>query len=136
MNAASCAANAGSHNSREEIRMLKNIFAALTLCAAALTGPAFAQAKNNVPDIVPGARPVPIERIKVHGASLESNLEKDAADRDVLVFLPPGYAADKTRRYPVVYALHGYSIGAEQWSQEIDRKSTRLNSSHITNSYA
>src|SRR5476649_1195585 len=119
MNAASCAANAGSHNSREEIRMLKNIFAALTLCAAALTGPAFAQAKNNVPDIVPGARPVPIERIKVHGASLESNLEKDAADRDVLVFLPPGYAADKTRRYPVVYALHGYSIGAEQWSQEI-----------------
>jgi len=99
--------------------MLKNIFAALTLCAAALTGPAFAQAKNNVPDIVPGARPVPIERIKVHGASLESNLEKDAADRDVLVFLPPGYAADKTRRYPVVYALHGYSIGAEQWSQEI-----------------
>ena len=23
------------------------------------------------------------------------------------------------RRYPVVYALHGYSIGAEQWSEEI-----------------
>src|SRR3546814_7624540 len=73
------------------------------------------------------------------------------------------------RRYPVVYALHGYSIGAEQWVKEIhvpqtienafakgardmivvlpdsktvyggsmysgsptvDRKSTRLNSSH------
>ena len=26
---------------------------------------------------------------------------------------------DRTRRYPVVYALHGYSIGAEQWSKEI-----------------
>src|SRR5213079_231299 len=26
---------------------------------------------------------------------------------------------DKTRRYPVVYALHGYSIGAEQWTHEI-----------------
>jgi enterochelin esterase-like enzyme len=25
----------------------------------------------------------------------------------------------KSRRYPVVYALHGYSIGAEQWSEEI-----------------
>ena len=25
----------------------------------------------------------------------------------------------KTRRYPVVYALHGYSIGAEQWTHEI-----------------
>jgi hypothetical protein len=23
------------------------------------------------------------------------------------------------RRYPVVYALHGYSIGAEQWSREL-----------------
>jgi S-formylglutathione hydrolase FrmB len=26
---------------------------------------------------------------------------------------------DKKRRYPVVYALHGYSIGAEQWTHEI-----------------
>ena len=60
-----------------------------------------------------------MERIKVLGASLEGNLEGNSADRDVLVFLPPGYAADETRRYPVVYALHGYSIGAEQWSKEI-----------------
>ena len=26
---------------------------------------------------------------------------------------------DKHRRYPVVYALHGFSIGAEQWTHEI-----------------
>jgi hypothetical protein len=25
----------------------------------------------------------------------------------------------KSRRYPVVYALHDYSIGAEQWTHEI-----------------
>jgi len=68
---------------------------------------------------VPGAKPVTVERIKVHGETLKDNLEGDAADRDVLVFLPPSYAKDKSRRYPVVYALHGYSIGAEQWSQEI-----------------
>jgi enterochelin esterase-like enzyme len=36
-----------------------------------------------------------------------------------LVFLPPSYDKQKSRRYPVVYALHGYSIGAEQWSKEI-----------------
>ena len=60
-----------------------------------------------------------VERIKMHGASLEGNLEGEAVDRDVLVFLPPGYARDRSRRYPVVYALHGYSIGAEQWSKEI-----------------
>ena len=35
------------------------------------------------------------------------------------MFLPPSYAKDKSRRYPVVYALHGYSIGAEQWTGEI-----------------
>jgi enterochelin esterase-like enzyme len=37
----------------------------------------------------------------------------------LIVFLPPSYLKDKHRRYPVVYALHGYSIGAEQWTHEI-----------------
>jgi enterochelin esterase-like enzyme len=60
-----------------------------------------------------------VEHIKIHGTALEGNLEGDAVDRDVLVFLPPSYAKKKARRYPVVYALHGYSIGAEQWSHEI-----------------
>ena len=68
---------------------------------------------------MPGAKPVTVEHIKIHGKSLEGNLEGDAVDRDVLVFLPPSYNADKHRRYPVVYAMHGYSIGAEQWSHEI-----------------
>ena len=94
--------------------VVRTVFLALVFA-----GSATAQVKNNVPDIVPGARPVPVEHIKVHGASLEGNLEGDAADRDVLVFLPPSYAADRNRRYPVVYALHGYFIGAEQWSKEL-----------------
>ena len=78
-----------------------------------------AQVKTNVPPPVPGAKPVSVEHIKVHGAALEGNLEGDDVDREVIVFLPPSYAADKARRYPVVYALHGYSIGAAQWTQEI-----------------
>ena len=81
--------------------------------------PMAAQVRTEVPQVVPGARPVKVERIKIHGAALEDNLEGDAVDRDVLVFLPPSYAKEKSRRYPVVYALHGYSIGAEQWSHEI-----------------
>lgn len=80
---------------------------------------ASAQVQTEVPPPVPGAKPVTVERIKVHGPSLEGNLEGNAADREVLVFLPPGYASDTSRRYPVVYALHGYSIGAEQWAKEI-----------------
>jgi enterochelin esterase-like enzyme len=78
-----------------------------------------AQVQTDVPAAVPGAKPVSVERIKIHGKALEGNLEGDAVDRDVLVFLPPSYASEKSRRYPVVYALHGYSIGAEQWSHEI-----------------
>ena len=80
---------------------------------------AYAQVKTEVPQPVPGAKPVTVENIKVHGVSLEGNLEGDAVDRDVIVFLPPDYAKNKSRRYPVVYALHGYSIGAEQWTHEI-----------------
>jgi S-formylglutathione hydrolase FrmB len=78
-----------------------------------------AQLQTEVPPVVAGAKPVAVERIKVHGAALEGNLEGNDADRDVIVFLPPSYAAQKNRRYPVVYALHGYSIGAEQWTHEI-----------------
>jgi enterochelin esterase-like enzyme len=88
---------------------------ALSLAVFPLT----AQVATNVPPVIPSAKPVTVEQIKVHGAALEGNLEKDAVDRDVIVFLPPSYATDKHRRYPVVYALHGYSIGAEQWTHEI-----------------
>jgi S-formylglutathione hydrolase FrmB len=77
------------------------------------------QVQTLVPPVVPGAEPVTVEHIKIHGKSLEGNLERDAVDRDVIVFLPPSYEKDKHRRYPVVYALHGYSIGAEQWTHEI-----------------
>lgn len=78
-----------------------------------------AQVQTIVPSPVPGAKPVAVEHIKVHSASLEGNLEGDAVDREVIVFLPPSYATEKSKRYPVVYALHGYSIGAEQWTHEI-----------------
>jgi enterochelin esterase-like enzyme len=80
---------------------------------------ASAQVKTNVPEPVPGAKPATVEHLKVHGKSLEGNLEGEDVDRTVIVFLPPSYAKEKSRRYPVVYALHGYSIGAEQWTKEI-----------------
>jgi S-formylglutathione hydrolase FrmB len=78
-----------------------------------------AQVQTIVPPIVADAKPVTVEHIKIHGESLEGNLEGDVVDRDVFVFLPPSYSKERHRRYPVVYALHGYSIGAEQWTHEI-----------------
>jgi len=87
--------------------------------AVALWSPVIGQVSTNVPEVVPGARPVTVERIRIHGRALEGNLEGNAVDREAIIVLPPGYQAEQTRRYPVVYALHGYSIGAEQWIREI-----------------
>lgn len=56
-----------------------------------------------------------VEAIVVHGTALEGNLNGDPADRNVVVYLPPGYAADTARRYPVVYLLHGYGLTVDRW---------------------
>jgi S-formylglutathione hydrolase FrmB len=56
-----------------------------------------------------------VEKIKVHGASLEGNLEGDSPDRDVFVYLPASYASQPNRRYPVVYFLHGYGATADAY---------------------
>jgi enterochelin esterase-like enzyme len=103
------------HSPVRELRALVHALAILIVAA----GTALAQVKTNAPDPVPGARPATVERITIHGRALEGNLEGDAVDRPVIIVLPPTYARERSRRYPVVYALHGYSIGAEQWTQEI-----------------
>ncbi len=97
-----------------------NLFCAVAVAMAMTPGSRIAaQVQTVVPPLVAGAKPVRVEHIKIHGAALEGNLEGNAVDRDVIVYLPPSYSKDKHRRYPVVYALHGYSIGAEQWTHEI-----------------
>jgi enterochelin esterase-like enzyme len=58
-----------------------------------------------------------LERITVHGRSLEGNLEGDSPDRPVIVYLPPGYAANTGQRYPVLYFLHGYGATAEVYAK-------------------
>jgi S-formylglutathione hydrolase len=50
-----------------------------------------------------------LERVKVKGKSLEGNLMKESDSPEVSIYLPPGYLTDRTRRFPVVYVLHGYT---------------------------
>lgn len=50
-----------------------------------------------------------VERIKVNGKSLEGNLAGDSPERDVSVYLPAGYDQNPSKRYPVIYFLHGFS---------------------------
>jgi enterochelin esterase-like enzyme len=108
--------HAGKETSMINTKFSCLVMLALTIALGTRLG---AQVQTDVPPVVPGAKPVTMEHIKVHGTALEGNLEGDAVDRDVFVFLPPSYATNKSQRYAVVYALHGYSIGAEQWSHEI-----------------
>lgn len=68
---------------------------------------------------------VSIERIAVHGKSLEGNLEGNDAKREVWVVVPPSYGREPGRRYPVVYALHGYTATPEKWFAD-DRLKQRI----------
>lgn len=56
-----------------------------------------------------------VEKAVVHSPSLEGNLNGDSPDREVFVYLPPSYDSNSSKRYPVVYMLHGYGLTAERW---------------------
>lgn len=98
---------------------MKRLMPWAALATLLVNSHAWGQVATDVPQPVPGAMPVTVDHIRVHGTALEGNLEGDAVDRDVIVFLPPEYSKSPLKRYPVVYALHGYSIGAQQWTHEI-----------------
>jgi S-formylglutathione hydrolase FrmB len=59
-----------------------------------------------------------VEKVRVHGPSLEGNLAGEDATRDVYVYLPPGYGKGN-KRYPVIYFLHGYGVTAEVYKDVV-----------------
>ncbi len=93
----------------------------LALIALLLCAPAHSQTppgtgtRARLPAAAPHKPAGRIERVTVHGASLVGNLEGDSPDREVLVYLPPSYARNPGRRYPVVYLLHGFTDKADLW---------------------
>ncbi|HTN41222.1 MAG TPA: alpha/beta hydrolase-fold protein [Asticcacaulis sp.] len=105
-------------------RHMPALAALLLLAAAPVHAQQPAPPPTIVPPVVAGAAPVIVEKIKVHSKSIEGNLEGESADRDVIVYLPPDYKSHPEKRYPVVYALHGYSISNEIWSNEIKTPQT------------
>jgi enterochelin esterase-like enzyme len=84
--------------------------AALGAAALAIALPQFSQAAE------PAAGK--LEKIRVHSEALAGNLQGNDADRDVYVYLPPGYSKGKTR-YPVVYFLHGYAVTADVYVDSV-----------------
>ena len=75
---------------QEKVTMTSaRVFGGILLAIAAGLAPQLAaQLQTDVPPPIAGAKPVMVEHIKVHGTALEGNLEGDAVDRDVFVFLP------------------------------------------------
>lgn len=92
-------------------------YARALLVTAALAGAsaAFAQAQPSPTVPIPATLAGKLERVTVHGKSLEGNLSGDSADRPVSVYLPPSYATQPNRRYPVLYLLHGFTDNDENW---------------------
>lgn len=88
--------------------MIRRIAAGALAAACLAAAPAAAQNITAPPAPVPAG--IKVDSIKVHGTSLEGNLEGNSPDRDVLVVLPPSYAKDTSRRYRVIYYLHGFAI--------------------------
>ena len=56
-----------------------------------------------------------LETQELHSPALESNPLGDPARRQVLVYLPPGYA-EGNQRYPVVYFLNAFSNSGKSWT--------------------
>lgn len=52
---------------------------------------------------------VRVETVSFRSEVLEGNPLGDAAARDLPVLLPPGYEANPSRRYPVLYGLAGFT---------------------------
>ena len=73
------------------MKIMKLFFACAIAVAILPANPAAAQLQTIIPQPVSGAKPVTVDHVKIHGTSLEGNLEGDAVDRDAIVFPPPSY---------------------------------------------
>jgi S-formylglutathione hydrolase len=60
-----------------------------------------------------------VERVVIPAPSLAGNALGDSTSQKALVYLPPGYKEHPSRRYPVLYLLHGFSLGPvlDDWGE-------------------
>jgi enterochelin esterase family protein len=64
--------------------------------------------------------------------ALAGNPLGDSSHRPVVVYVPPGYDADGSQRYPAIYVLHGYTgdaaalISARPWETNVLQWADRL----------
>src|SRR5262249_18403600 len=54
--------------------------------------------------------------VKVPAPSLKGNLLSDPLEQNAVIYLPPSYNTSPTKRYPVVYLLHGFLSDLKAWT--------------------
>jgi len=82
------------------VRTMNRLGAAL-LCASLATTALHAQGR--------------IVRDSLHSTALEGNLVGDSPVREIVTYLPPSYGTAPSRRYPVLYLLHGFTSVPDEW---------------------
>ena len=93
--------------------MLRKLAVLAAASLALVAAPVAAQNITAPPPPIPAG--ITVEKITVHSAALEGNLEGNSADRAAMVVLPPSYGKEPNRHYPVVYYLHGFAIDGENF---------------------
>ena len=90
-----------------KIASFVGLFAVLAFTGPSISGQTAAPATPAAapPAVLKGR----LERVKVQGKSLTGNLMGESDSPEVSIYLPPSYLTDRTRRFPVVYLLHGYT---------------------------
>jgi enterochelin esterase-like enzyme len=91
-------------------------FSGLTACTVLAWANVYVGYVPNLPDLLgrltaPGGHGSQVVTLRIGGLGL------DVPPRPAYLYLPPGYAdpASATRRYPVLYLLHGYPGGPADW---------------------
>jgi enterochelin esterase-like enzyme len=70
----------------------------------------------------------------IDAPSLRGNLIGDSSRKPITVYLPPSYARSRTKRYPVVYLLHGFSASHRAFMGGVySNMNTRLSMDSLIN---
>ena len=56
--------------------------------------------------------------IKIRAPSLKGNLLGDGVEQNISVYLPPSYDTAPSKRYPVIYLLHGFNGSNRTWTND------------------
>ncbi len=73
-----------------------------------------------------------VERFAIRSEALRGNPLGDPDEREVAVYVPPGYDEEGKRRYPVVHVLTGYTgrgvmlLNRSGWGEGLDERMDRL----------